>query len=143
MQTFRDDDGTLSVTVPRAWARQISPAGWVPSGEAFNESALSVGDGREWQKSGQGVFVGLIQAPKLPTKLPQHPECSAPGGVKTNSPGHDPSVTETSTGCTGGGVVIEKAVQVNASTLMWIQVRSDHLATADAVLESVQARSGL
>jgi hypothetical protein len=46
-------------------------------------------------------------------------------------------MTAISTGC-GGDVIIERAVQVSPTRLLWVQVRSDDLPTARAVLESVQ-----
>jgi hypothetical protein len=72
---------------------------------------------------------------KLPRQLPQHPGCHTPGKPVPSSSG-DPSVTMISTGC-DGAVIIEKAVQVTSSKLMWVQVRSDDLSTAESVLASV------
>src|SRR5206468_995428 len=99
-------------------------------------------DRTDWQTAGQGVFVGLLPQDKLPTTLPQHPACASHGAPRSNAPGHDPSVTVTSTGCPGGAVIIERAEQVNAGTLLWVQIRSDDAATARDVLDSVQARGG-
>ena len=137
-----DDDRVLTVTVPRAWARDVSTSGWVPPGSTFSEAALSAGDRSDWATSGQGVFVGLLPEDKLPSRLPQHPACSSPGSPQSNAPGHDPSVTVTSTGCPGGAVIVERAEQVNAGTLLWVQIRSDDAATARDVLDSVTARGG-
>ncbi len=75
-QSFTDDDGVLTVTVPSSWAREVSRSGWVPPGSTFSQSALSVGDRSGWQTSGQGVFVGLLPEDKLPKTLPQHPSCA-------------------------------------------------------------------
>jgi serine/threonine protein kinase len=56
--SLTDDSGVLSVTVPRGWARDVSPAGWNPPDVALGEPALSAGDGRDWQRDGQGVSSG-------------------------------------------------------------------------------------
>jgi serine/threonine protein kinase len=142
-EQFVDDDGILSVTVPSSWAREVSRSGWVPPGSTFSESALSVGDREDWQTSGQGVFVGLLPEDRLPSTLPHHPDCTTTGEPEQGAPGADPSLTATSTGCPGGSVIVERAVQVNAGTLLWVQVRSDDEQTAQDVLGSVRARGGL
>jgi hypothetical protein len=100
--TFTDDDGTLTVTVPRSWSRDVSLSGWKPPDTSFNQSALSVGDRPDWRRSGQGVFVGLLPENKLPTTLPQHPACSTTGKARDSTSG-DPSVIVTSTPCRRGG----------------------------------------
>ena len=132
-----DDEGVLSVTVPRAWSASVRTHGWNPPGSAIGEPALSVGDGARWRTTGpgQGVFAGLLTQSRLPTTMPQHPGCQGVGAPVRESRG-DASVTVTSTGCPG--VIIERAVQLNASTLLWIQVRSADAATARQVLASVR-----
>jgi serine/threonine protein kinase len=140
--TFTDDDSTLSVTVPRSWAHDVSLSGWVPPDTSFSQSALSVGDRPDWRASGQGVFVGLMPEPRLPKKLPQHPACTTPGQQEQSTTG-DPALTAVSTGCPGGGVIIEHAVQVSPSLLLWVQVRSDDEQTAEDVLHSVRTRGSL
>ena len=136
-KTFQDRDGTLSVTVPISWARDVSLDGWrPPDSPTFGQSALAVGDRADWRASGQGVFVGLLPETKLPKKLPQHPSCTDPGVAKPGSDG-DPSLTAVSTGCPGGGVILERAEQVSATRLLWVQVRSDDQKTAEDVLQSV------
>jgi serine/threonine protein kinase len=142
-RTFTDADGTLSVTVPRSWARDVSLDGWrPPDSPTFSQSALSVGDRPDWRASGQGVFVGLMPESALPKKLPQHPTCSGPGTQRAGT-GGDPSVTAIWTGCPSGGVIIEHAVQVSASRLLWVQVRSDDVKTAQDVLATVQTHGSL
>jgi hypothetical protein len=143
-QTFEDADGTLAVTVPRAWAQDVQLDGWRPPDSlTFSQSALAVGDRPDWRSSGQGVFVGLLPETKLPKKLPQHPTCDHPGLEKPGTEG-DPSLTRVSTGCPGGGgVIIEHAVQVSATRLLWVQVRSDDENTAEDVLASVRTRGAL
>ncbi len=135
--TFTDDDGTLSVTVPRSWSRDVSLSGWKPPDTSFSQSALSIGDRPDWRLSGQGVFVGLLPETKLPKTLPQHPACSTVG-KPSNSTAGDPSVMVMSSGCPG--VIIEKTVQLSDSLLLWVQVRSKDEATAEQVLDSVQTR---
>jgi serine/threonine protein kinase len=132
--THTDDSGFLSVTVPRSWDHDVSPAGWNPPDTTFSEAALSVGDRPDWATSGQGVFVGLMPEEKLPTQLPRH-RCDSTGKPVRSKSG-DPSLTVTSTGCSGA-VIIERAVQVTGTRLMWVQVRSDDLTTARHVLASV------
>jgi eukaryotic-like serine/threonine-protein kinase len=139
-KTFTDDDGTLSVTVPSSWARDVSLDGWVPPDSPFTQSALAVGDRGDWRASGQGVFVGLMPEGKLPKKLPQHPSCHTPGATRRSTEG-DPTLTSISTGCPG--VIIERAVQVSGNTLLWVQVRSDNEETAQDVLSSVRTRGSL
>jgi eukaryotic-like serine/threonine-protein kinase len=139
-RTFTDDQGLLRVTVPSSWARDVSLSGWVPPDSAYRLAALSVGTRPDWQASGDGVFVGLMPETTLPTTLPHHPTCSSPGTPETAPPGvGDPTVTATSTGCRGGGVIIERAEQVSPTRLLWVQVRGDR-DTAEKVLESVGTR---
>jgi serine/threonine protein kinase len=139
-ETFTDDDGTLSVTVPRSWARDVSLDGWMPPDSTFSQSALSVGDRGDWRASGQGVFVGLLPEDKLPKSLPRHPSCRKPGTPHPSTEG-DPALTAISTGCPG--VIIEHAIQVSSSLLLWVQVRSDDAGTAQEVLDSVRTRGSL
>ena len=49
----------------------------------------------------------------------------------------DATVTVVFTGCDGPDFTVERVVQVNASELLWIQVRSEDLPTANRVLDSV------
>jgi eukaryotic-like serine/threonine-protein kinase len=134
--THTDDQGLLSVTVPSDWNRDVSTSGWVPPDSATTYPALSVGDSRNWVRNGQGVFVGLMPESKLPVTLPQHADCDTVGKPVSESYRHDPARTVTSTGCPG--VVIERAVQVSRTELMWVQVWGDDQATARDVLDSVR-----
>jgi serine/threonine protein kinase len=142
-KTFTDSDGTLSVTVPRAWARDVSLDGWrPPDSPTFTQSALAVGDRGDWRAHGQGVFVGLMRESALPKTLPQHPTCRKPGVPRAGTQG-DPSLTAVWTGCSGGDVIIEHAEQVSATRLLWVQVRSDDQKTAEDVLRSVRTHGSL
>ncbi len=109
----------------------------MPPDSTFSQSGLAVGDRGDWRASGQGVFVGLMPEPKLPKSLPQHPACTKTGALQRSTEG-DPALTAVSTGCPGGGVIIEHAVQVSPSRLLWVQVRSDDQNTAEDVLRSVE-----
>ena len=65
-------NGTISVTVPEAWASQALD-GWVPpNADAATFAALSVGTEKGWADSadGQGVFAGLLSSTELPTRCP-------------------------------------------------------------------------
>ena len=139
-QTYQDQDGTLSVTVPMAWARDVSLDGWTPPDTHVRPVGAGGRRPCRLAASGQGVFVGLLPETKLPKKLPQHPSCTDPGVAKPGSDG-DPSLTAVSTGCPGGGVILERAEQVSATRLLWVQVRSDDQKTAEDVL--LRAHFGL
>jgi serine/threonine protein kinase len=140
--TVQDTHGVLSVTVPQSWSREVSRQGWNPPDSSIAQPAVSAGDGRDWTTSGQGVFAGLLPESKLPTTLPQHAGCASVGKPVRSTSG-DPSVTVTSTGCPGGAVIIEKAAQVSATKLLWIQVRGDTASVAQRVLDSVQTYGAL
>jgi serine/threonine protein kinase len=142
-KTFTDDDGTVSVTVPSSWARDVSLDGWrPPDSPQFNQPAVSVGDRPDWRASGQGVFAGLLPEGKLPKTLPQHPTCAKPGKTQPGTQG-DPSLSSVSTGCPGGGVILEHAVLVSATRMLWVQIRSHDLETARTVLDTVHTYGSL
>ncbi|MFT4287118.1 protein kinase domain-containing protein [Nocardioides sp.] len=140
--TVTDDEGTLSVTVPTAWDRTVSTAGWQPPTDEASETtypALSVGTARDWQGSaGQGVFAGILPGDKLPQQVPQHPECErADEPLPDRSAAGDEMVTVVFTGCPGG-VTVERVVQVTDNRLLWVQVRSDSRMVANRVLDALQ-----
>jgi serine/threonine protein kinase len=149
MKRITDRSGTLSVMVPASWARWVSVDGWVPPDSTFNQAALSVGNGEHWgeARDGHGVFVGLMPEDKLPTRLPQHPSCTTVGAPRSDTTGiarqtgRDPSVTVVSSGCPG--VIVERATQINATMLLWVQVRAPDKETAERVLDDVQTRGAL
>jgi serine/threonine protein kinase len=134
--TLFDSKGFLSVEVPRSWDHEVRTNGWLPPDSAIAQPAISVGDRPRWtnQTSGQGVFVGLLPESRLPTTLPQHPLCAHQGRPQSITRG-SPSITVVSSGCPG--VIIERAEQLPSSELLWVQVRSADLATAQKVLESI------
>jgi serine/threonine protein kinase len=141
-KTFFDQKGILSVTVPSSLARWVSLDGWQPPDTPYNQSAISIGNQRDWQGAthGEGVFVGLMPESKLPAMLPHHPSCSHQGPSVLGKKG-DPSVEAVSTGCPG--VIIERAVLVNADMLLWVQVRGHDQKTAQSILDTVGTHGAL
>ena len=134
-----DESGSLSVTVPGAWAVSSATAAWTPPGQADDYPALATGGGPRWQErtsTKPGVFLGVLPGTEIPERLPRHPECDRlQGSVEGTSDGR-PSTTVTWADCPGG-VTVERVVQVAANRLLWVQVRSADQATANRVLDSV------
>jgi hypothetical protein len=138
--TISDSQGVLSVTVPQSWDRAVATDGWTPPNSTTSYPAVSIGDGPVWTTSGQGVFVGLMPETKLPTTLPQHPRCQTVSKPDAAPFRADPATTVISTGCPGSALIVERAVQVTSTELLWVQVRGDDETTARAVLDSVRTR---
>ena len=139
-RTFSDDSGSLSVTVPRGWDLAVSPKGWLPPNDSDEFPAISAGEGSDWAEAGRGahgVFVGILPGSKLPTQVPQHPECDHAEAPVEDTADGDPSVTVFYTACPGG-VTVERVVRVTANRLLWVQVRSADRATANLVLDDVR-----
>ena len=140
--TVGDDTGTLFVTVPRDWDLAEAPSGWQAPTSDGEFPALSVGSAADWTdvaSSAQGVFLGILPGTELPDRMPQHPECtSAQEPVPGTFDGHA-SRTVLYTGCPGG-YLVERVVQLAANRLLWVQIRSADRATANAVLDDVEAR---
>ncbi|WP_240340485.1 serine/threonine-protein kinase [Nocardioides sp. SYSU D00038] len=135
--TVTDADGVLSVTVPRAWDGAVSRDGWELDDEEL--PGLSVGTDRSWTDTaadGEGVFLGLLPGTRLPDDLPQHPECSDAEPRDDAATSQGDAVTVVHTDCPGG-VTVERVVQVTASRLLWVQIRSADRATANDVLDSI------
>lgn len=134
-----DDSGSLSVTVPGGWGRAVAPEGWNPPNESGEYAALSVGTSAHWTRTGsteQGVFLGILPGTKLPSRVPQHPECDNAQSPVTDAAGVGASLTVVFTSCPGG-VTVERVVQVAGNRLLWVQIRSADRATANGVLDSV------
>ena len=137
-----DRTGTLSVTVPGDWEKALSPRGWQAPNGGGEFPALSVGTSRNWtddDAGAQGVFLGILPGTELPDQVPQHPECRTAGAaVDDTIENNNPSRTVLYTGCPGGGVTVERVVQLATNRLLWVQVRSDERAVANAVLDDVE-----
>ncbi|SEB84291.1 Serine/threonine protein kinase [Nocardioides exalbidus] len=141
-RTVEDRTGTLAVTVPEAWTVQVDPEQWTPLDGKQEQPSIASGTRAGWSSvtdPAPGVFVGLLPGEKLPTRVPQHNDCTGDrvGPIRDTQDGDD-SMTMTFTGCPGPDVTVERVVQVNSSQLLWIQIRSDDRATANRVLDSVQ-----
>ena len=107
--------------------------------------SLAAGTREGWNTDAEpasGVFLGVLEGDKLPTKVPQHPACenASPRPVFDTYEG-DRSMTVVFDGCPGADITIERVIQVNENQLLWVQVRSDVRATANRVLESVKTFS--
>jgi hypothetical protein len=139
-RTVTDATGTLAVTVPADWDRADAREGWTPPGTDVEMPALSVGTSKDWAapgSTGEGVFVGLLSSSELPDEVPHHPECDIEGRMVSNTNDGHASETVVYSDCPGGGVLVERVVQVSTNTLMWVQIRSDDRATATDVLDDV------
>lgn len=133
--TLDDETGTLSVTVPYDWARTVAD-GWRPPNQKSDVPALAVGTSEDWQsdEEGEGVFVGLLTATDLPDQVPQHPECARADEPITGTD----SETVIFRDCPVG-VIVERVVQLTTNRMLWVQVRSADTATANRVLDDVEA----
>lgn len=141
--TVADRTGTLSVSVPGDWDRARSARGWKAPDGGGEFPALSVGTAPEWTDVGttaQGIFLGIMPGDELPDQVPQHPECRTAAEPVDDTLPEGPVRTVFYTGCPGG-VTVERVVQLAANRLLWVQVRSADRATANAVLDDVQAHS--
>jgi hypothetical protein len=141
-RTLDDATGTLSVTVPESWTGQVDPEQWTPVEGDRRLPSLAAGAREGWNTDADpasGVFVGVLEGDKLPTKVPQHPACenASPRPVFDTHDG-DRSMTVVFDGCPGADITIERVIQVNENQLVWVQVRSAERATANRVLDSVQ-----
>lgn len=127
-----DRSGVLGVTVPSAWSAQ-SLTGWQPPKQAHH-AAISAGTSPRWaSQGGDGVFVGLITADKLPSAVPKHKECRTAQAPITIS---STTMQRSFSGCPGG-VVIERVEQVADGLLLWVQVSAPTRAEAGTVLDTV------
>ncbi|MFC5731371.1 MULTISPECIES: serine/threonine-protein kinase [Nocardioides] len=135
-----DQSGSLSVSVPPDWDRAATGDGWRPLTEDRDYPALSVGTSASWtsDSAGEGAFLGILGGASLPEQVPQHPECGTPRDPVTDSTDDGAAVTVLYPDCPGG-VTVERVVQVADNRLLWVQVRSRDTATANRVLDSVQA----
>lgn len=140
--SVQDASGTISVTVPRAWAEVVEDRGWTPPESDIEFAALSVGARPGWNSdggtAGQGVFVALMPGDDIPVRIPQHPECETDRPPVNGDVAGDESITVVHTGCPGGDVTVERVVQATRNQLLWVQVRSADRATANRVLDGIE-----
>jgi hypothetical protein len=140
-RTIDDDTGTLTVTVPASWDRADATDGWRPPGVDADFPALSVGTSPGWNaksSTGQGVFVALLSGDDLPVQLPQHPECTDAGRTIQDAQDGDELLTVFYADCPGGGVTVERVVQLTSNTLLWVQVRTADRPAANRILDDVE-----
>ena len=138
--SFTDESGSLSVTVPGDWDKAVATTGWLPPNDSDEFPVLSLGDEPGWRladSGGQGVFIGILPGTKLPSQVPQHPECGRAQAPVEDLANGDASVTVVFTDCPGG-VTVERVVQVASNRLMWVQVRSQDRVTANLVLDEIR-----
>jgi serine/threonine protein kinase len=141
VRQVEDSRSTIYVTVPESWTAQVDPEPWTPPGGRTEQPSIAAGTRAGWNSEetpASGVFVGILPGEKLPSRLPSHPECEGPsrGPVFDERDGDD-FMTAFSYDCQGLDVTIERVIQLNQNQLLWIQIRSDDLGTANRVLDSV------
>jgi serine/threonine protein kinase len=140
-QQLQDARSTISVTVPESWTAQVDPEPWTPPGGTAEQPSIAAGTRAGWNSQetpAPGVFVGILAADKLPSRLPSHPECDGPsrGPIFDDRDGDD-YMTTFSYDCQGLEVTVERVIRLNQNQLLWIQIRSDDLGIANRVLDSV------
>jgi eukaryotic-like serine/threonine-protein kinase len=126
-----DAQGVLSVVVPDEWRTVVGDQGWIPPDQDISYPALRIGSAQ-----GPGVFLGILPGDSLPSQLPGHPQCDQTGPSIHDRIARDDVITVTYSACPG--VIVERVIHVATNRLLWVQVRSDDQATANAVLDSVQ-----
>ena len=139
-RTLDDATGTISVTVPEEWTAQVDPEQWTPAGGEQEQPSIASGAQAGWNTDADpapGVFVGILEGDKLPSRVPQHPACDDAGALIRDQQDGDDSMTVFFNGCPGADVIVERVVQLTSNRLLWVQVRSEDRATANRVLESV------
>ena len=85
--------------------------------------------------------MGILPGSRLPTRVPQHPECASAEDPIDDVRDGDRSVTVYFDDC-DQMTVVERVVRVAANRLLWVQVRALSRGTAVSVLDSVTT-SGL
>ncbi|MEO6510387.1 MAG: serine/threonine-protein kinase, partial [Nocardioides sp.] len=139
-RTLEDATGTISVTVPESWTTQVDPEQWIPLEGQQEQPAIATGSQPGWNSAdgpAPGVFIGVLQAEKLPSRVPQHLDCETNGELIKDQQDGDQSMTVFFKGCPGADVMVERVIQLTSNRLLWVQVRSDDRGTANRVLESV------
>lgn len=141
-QELEDARSTIYVTVPESWTAQVDPEPWTPPGGTAEQPSIAAGTRAGWNSEetpAPGVFVGILPGEKLPSRLPSHPECDGPSrGPVFDERNSDDYMTTFSYDCQGLDVTVERVIRLNQNQLLWIQIRSDDLGTANRVLDSVR-----
>ncbi|MEV4266815.1 serine/threonine-protein kinase [Kribbella sp. NPDC049584] len=121
------DDKPLSVEVPRSWKQKAVDG---------QQSLLVSTNTSTWQtnSSVEGVFVGVVNATSLPTSVTAPDGCTASSGDQKTIGGQAAVTFQLSCGSNPG--IVEQYRQVNASTLLRIQVRASDEKTRTDVLDS-------
>ena len=139
-RTLEDSSRQISVTVPESWARHVDPDRWTPEGSVEEFASISAGTTPDWNGGDDpapGVFVGVLAEDRLPKELPQH-DCEVASSPIEDEADGDDSRTQYFEGCPGAEVTVERVIQATANRLVWVQVRSDDVRTANEVLASVE-----
>ena len=138
-RTLDDATETISVTVPESWTAQVDPEQWTPPNGDTELPSIAAGSAVGWNTDASpapGVFAGILEGTKLPSQVPQHPDC---GGARNPVYAEDSTVmTVVFTDCPGADVTVERVERLADNQLLWVQVRSDDTGTANRVLDSVE-----
>ena len=76
---------------------------------------------------------------KLPSRVPGHAACPVQRGPYFDEKDGDDIMTVFFSGCPGVDLTVERIIRVNQNQLLWVQIRTDHRAVANRVLDSVRA----
>jgi serine/threonine protein kinase len=139
-RTLEDATGQLAVTVPEDWTTQVDPERWTPVAGEQEQPSLATGSRPGWnteEDPAEGVFIGLLAAEKLPSRVPGHPDCASSDELIRDQRNGDDSMTVVWVDCPGPRFIYERVVQLTSNRLLWVQVRSDDRSTANRVLASV------
>jgi hypothetical protein len=121
------DSKPLFVEVPRAWHQKA-----VDNGQSLLVSTST----SAWQSNPEteGVFLGLVNAPTLPSSVAAPAGCTAGPGTKGQT-GSQANVTFR-LDCGSNPAVVEQYRKLDDSTLLRVQVRAKDEKTRTSVLES-------
>ncbi|MCY7402438.1 MAG: serine/threonine protein kinase [Nocardioides sp.] len=138
-RTLEDATGTVSVTVPTSWSAHVAPDQWTPATGDSDFPSLAAGTTAAWNAGADpapGVFVGILEGVKLPSQVPQHPDCESAGTPVIAD--EQRVMTVVFTECRGVAVTVERVERLADNRLLWVQVRSNDRGTANRVLDSVE-----
>ncbi len=132
LSTITDEQGSISLQVPRSWQTTVSDNGWRPPGQGIDFPGISVaGD-----DDASAVFAGLMPGGRLPDQLPGHPECGNVEPTVMGDVGDESAETVVHTDCPG--VLVERVIRVTSNRWLWVQVRSPDRATVNQVLDGIR-----